>query len=870
LHQLFKHKLTNYTMRKFLALALFLTSATIFAQTTLEGKVVEAETNTPIPGVNIGIKETAIGTVTDFDGNFSVQTARTEGVLVLSYVGFETLELPYDGSTNFGTLTMEASAFGLDEVQIIASVAVDRKTPVAVSTISAETIQEKLGSQEFPEILKSTPGVYATKGGGGFGDAELRLRGFNSENIAVMINGVPVNDMENGRVYWSNWAGLSDVTSSMQVQRGLGASKVAVPSIGGTVNILSKTTDVVEGGSVSMSTGNDGYQKYGFSLSTGLLDNGFAATISGSQTSGFGFVDGTEFKGYSYFVNLSQQLNEDHKLSLTAFGAPQWHGQRQSREKIEVFRRSERGIKFNRDWGYRNGEVIHIQDNFYHKPQISLNHYWDITDITKLSTAAYASFGTGGGGGNGGVNKFGIGTPNDPSPYRNGYLQPVNVDKIVAENVALGALGSETFLYASRNDHSWYGALSTLSTEITSEIDFIGGIDLRYYEGRHFQEVTDLLGGQYVLETRDENRPNGFAAEVGDKINYHNDGLVLWEGGFAQGEYSNGIFSAFLSVAASNTSYKRIDYFNYSDSDPAQETDWVNFFGYSAKGGANYNITAEHNIFGNIGYFEKAPFFRDVFLNFQNIVNEDAENQKVFSAELGYGYRTENIRANVNVYRTLWKDRSFTQSFQGPDDQFFFANILGVDALHQGVEVDFTYRPFEKLTVTGMASIGDWTWQSNVTGVLVYDDEQNPINEDDPINVFVKDVPVGDAAQTSFGLGFEYEFLPQANIRADYNYYDRLFADFDPNDRNSADVPNPWEVPAYGLVDAGLTYGFDLGGMDATFIANVNNLFDTRYISDAQDVVEEDPQGNLYSDHTTAQVWYGFGRTYTVGAKIKF
>ena len=116
----------------------------------------------------------------------------------------------------------------LDEIVITqTSFAVDRKTPVAVSTIKADVIENKLGTQEFPEILKSTPGVYATKSGGGFGDGRLNLRGFNSENVAVMINGVPVNDMENGRVYWSNWAGLSDVTSAMQVQRGLGASKVS-------------------------------------------------------------------------------------------------------------------------------------------------------------------------------------------------------------------------------------------------------------------------------------------------------------------------------------------------------------------------------------------------------------------------------------------------------------------------------------------------------------------------------------------------------------------------------------------------------------------------------------------------------------------
>ena len=80
----------------------------------------------------------------------------------------------------------------------VADIAKDRKTPVAVSTIKEAQIIDKLGNQEFPEILNSTPSVYATKGGGGFGDSKLNIRGFAQENIAVMINGVPVNDMENG------------------------------------------------------------------------------------------------------------------------------------------------------------------------------------------------------------------------------------------------------------------------------------------------------------------------------------------------------------------------------------------------------------------------------------------------------------------------------------------------------------------------------------------------------------------------------------------------------------------------------------------------------------------------------------------------
>ena len=354
----------------------------------MTGTVTEAASGLPIPGANILIKGTANGTSTDFDGNFSI-SLNSGDVVVVTYVGFQKQEIEFNvenGETiNLGEIVLVADDSALDEIVITSySLAIDRKTPVAVSTIKAKDIETKLGSQEFPEILKSTPGVYATRAGGGFGDGRINLRGFESENVAVLINGVPVNDMENGAVYWSNWAGLSDVTRTMQVQRGLGASKVAVPSIGGTINIVTKTTDVEEGGNVMTTLGNDGYTKYGLSYSTGLLENGFAASVSAARTYGDGYVDGTEFNSVSYFVNLSKKFNDAHELSFTAFGAKQRHGQRQNRQLIADYQKSERGRKYNSDWGYLNGEVIHIEDNFYHKPQISLNHYWTINELSLI------------------------------------------------------------------------------------------------------------------------------------------------------------------------------------------------------------------------------------------------------------------------------------------------------------------------------------------------------------------------------------------------------------------------------------------------------------------------------------------------------
>ena len=537
---------------------LLLTVALIFstvamAQSTLTGTILDADLKSPLPGATVVEKGTSNGASTDFDGKFTLTTKKSSGELVISYVGYTSQTLAFSGNMDLGTIMLASSEVGLQEIQILASVAVDRKTPVAVSTIKAADIEMKLGTKEFPEILKSTPGVYATKAGGGYGDGRINLRGFQSQNVAVMINGVPVNDMENGRVYWSNWAGLADVTSSMQVQRGLGASKVAVPSIGGTINILSKTTDVEAGGNAYATLGNDGYTKIGVTYSTGLLENGLAATVSASKTDGDGYVDGTQFNAVAYFINVSKEFNANHKLSFTAFGAKQRHGQRQNSHLIETYRKSERGIKFNADWGYKNGQVTFQEDNFYHKPQISLNHYWTINEKTNISTALYASFGSGGGGGTGGdSSKFAFDSEGN-SDYRVGNYGPIAFDRIVAENEALGANGAETILRASRNDHRWYGILSTLKTDLTDNLVLLGGLDLRDYKGIHFTELTDLLGGRFFADNSNVNNPNA-QVQVGDKYSYYNDGLVRWMGLFSQLEYSKDKLAGFVSLAASSFS----------------------------------------------------------------------------------------------------------------------------------------------------------------------------------------------------------------------------------------------------------------------------------------------------------------------------
>ncbi len=295
------------------------------------GTVID-EFDDPMPGASVSVPGTNIATATDIDGNFKLSVPESAKTIRITFVGYKTMELK--PAADMGTIKLEVDAKTLSDVVVTQSIGKTRETPVAMSTISAETIEFKLGNQELLEVLKTTPGVYTRSEGGGYGDAKTRMRGFQSENVAMLINGIPVNDMEWGGVYMSNWANLSDVASSIQTQRGLGATIVSTPSIGGTINITTRTIDVEKGGSVWYGMGNDGLNQIGVKLSTGMMKNGWAVTVLGARKWADGYIQGTAYNAYSWFINVTKRINDSHQIGFTGFGAPQWHDQRNYNNEI--------------------------------------------------------------------------------------------------------------------------------------------------------------------------------------------------------------------------------------------------------------------------------------------------------------------------------------------------------------------------------------------------------------------------------------------------------------------------------------------------------------------------------------------------------
>src|SRR6056297_273213 len=753
-----------------------------FSQATVKGKLIDEETNEPLIGATVVVKNTTVGTSTELDGSFSLKIEPGKKDLKFSYVGYISKELTVNLSgsetKDLGTIRLKSSSIGLDEVKVVANFAKDRETPVAVSKIQPLQIEEKMGTKELPELLKSTPSVYATKQGGGFGDSRINIRGFSQQNIAVLINGVPVNDMEGGEVYWSNWANLADVTKTIQVQRGLGASKLAISSVGGTMNIITQSTDAERGGTVYQSIGNDGFNKTSFSLSTGLMDNGWAVTLQGSKSSGNGFVNATNFESYSYFFNISKRINENHRLSLTGFGAPQWHNQRSSPHQINDYRNHEEGIKYNSDYGYLNGDIYTTAYayNEYHKPQFYLNHYWKINNNTSLHTSTYASIGRGGGRRADGPMDHWI-ERDYPSgdPYEITQLTPqgyIDYDYVIDQNSSSNT-GSQAIMTMAKNEHDWYGILSTFNTKYAN-INITAGFDERNYKGYNYTEITNLLGGDYYLDDSNINRDPTKPLMEGAKINYYNLGEVLREGVFLQGEYVTSDYSAFLSSTVSNKSYRRVDYFQYEPGN--QKSSWENFLVYSVKGGFNYNINDQHNVFVNGGYFTRAPFFTTIFKNYTNEINKEAKLQKIHSTEAGYGFRSSKLKVDLTGFRTVWMDKTLTRTI---GDEF--ANITGLNAVHMGVELESTYKPTQKLSINGMFSMGDYRWDKNVIAD-VFNERQEYVGT---VSVYAKDIKRGNTALTTGYLGASYRVLPDLKIGADMYHAADIFAEFDIENRTT-------------------------------------------------------------------------------------
>jgi len=850
----------------FIALSLKLSGQEV----TFSGTITDGDTGEELIGASILVG--TVGTVSDYDGSFRIAVPKGIYDIEVSYVGYKSFVENVDLNEDVYK-PIRLKTFVLNEVVVTADIAIDRKTPIAFSNISTLKIEEELAAQDLPLLLNSTPGIYATQSGGGDGDARITIRGFNQRNMAVMLDGVPVNDMENGWVYWSNWFGLDLVTKTTQVQRGLGASKLAIPSVGGTINILTKGIDSKRSVRFRQEIGNDAYVRTTLGVSSGKLKNDWAFSFAGSYKERDGWVGGTFSKGWFYYGRIDKYIG-NHLVTLQGFGAPQSHGQRPFSVGLGLIDSSyavgqgidpslleeipfrDMGRQHNEHWGYLDGEAFSLRKNFYHKPQISLRHSWQINEDAFISNVAYLSLGNGGGTAN-----YDKGFPTVQDGPNRGLVdfdQAIELNKPSFFNPNGYA---DYFLRASVNNHFWTGLLSTLKKSWSDGFSTSFGVDGRYYEGLHYREVYDLLGS-----------PGGSSEglQVGDRFDYDYTGFVGWLGVFALAEKEWDRVTGFVNLSAANVSYRIEDYVKNAS------LDWVSIPGFTFKSGASFRLNDNQDLFMNMGYLSKAQRFNNVInqnrFGEELLVFNNYENERVRAIELGYKGRYEKIAYNINTYYTNWLNKPLDRpptvplDPSDPDSERIPINIPGIDAIHRGIEIDFAYKASSKLTIDGLLSVGDWFWNSGGEVSVQLPNGRDVFYEFDATGV-----KVGDAAQLQAGGQVRWAPFKGFYTKITGTYFGNHFANFQPETLQLENAQRQsWQAPNYSVYNFHTGYTRDIGKIKASLRFNILNLFDTTYISDARNNDGFVQIANNGFDARSASVHFGTGRQWNTSLTLSF
>ena len=908
-------------------IVLFMVTTGLFAQSVM-GTVFDANSR-PLEGANVVLEGTDLGDTANDSGAYAmIDVPAGTYDLIASFIGYSPITKTIvvgeeDVMTNF---ILEVSVVALSDVEVLASRASD-KTPVAYTNVTKEEMEVRLGSQDIPMILNTTPSVYATQQGGGAGDARINIRGFNQRNIAVMINGVPQNDMENGWVYWSNWDGVGDSAADIQVQRGLSAVNLATPSIGGTMNIITDPTSFEKGGKFKQEAGEGGFLKTTFNYNTGLMMNDKLA-LSGTivRKTGDGIIDGTWTDAWAYYLGASYAVSDKQRFELYAIGAPQRHGQNLYKQNIATYSQelagdidgydtdafaegnkfeTEAGRFFNQNvapidpsytgkqYWYMYGanttnryssNFLNERENFFHKPLVNLNHFLELNDKMRMSSVFYWSGGSGGGTGTyGSVSRMPAVEGERwyaSSPWTWDWNAEIaqNSDNI-DENFSTSENRSTGILRNSINRQDTYGLISKLNYVVNPELELQFGLDWRTAGIEHAREVRDLLGGDYYVDYADDNFEEGKVVRLGDIIAYHNETTVDWIGGFAQFNYNTDKMNLYGMGGVSSIEYSYQDWFTVEqelvEADPIQT--------YQLKGGVMYDVNSDMNVFFNTGLVEKAPILDNV-IDYSGNVASDPDNEKFLHNEFGVNYRFGKLGFNASAYMTDWQDRNLTKSVstgQGSSGDTDIIFLRGVNQKHSGVEIETNYMVNDMLDLMFVASFGNWKFDGDAEGTY----QENEYNSEGQVVGFstteyayaLDGLYVGDMPQTAYVLGVTLKPVKGLMVQAIHKTYDKNYSDWSPGAReydgtdDDADRSQVWEAPGYSKLDLHMSYKLpQVKGLDMTLNGHIFNVLDEVFVQDAVDNSRYNSYGSKAHLAHNAEVFLGTPRYANIGLTINF
>ncbi|MFL0353359.1 TonB-dependent receptor [Xanthomarina sp. GH4-25] len=809
---------------------IFSTVTAVSQETVVKGSVTEAISFEPIPSVTVTVEGTVLSVETDAKGEFQFleQVPLGEQVLHISKNGF--------ASKRYPIVVNEGQTLNITDMTLTKDVADANLFTISLS--DDELDSDDSGLDNISGLLQSSMDLFQRTAAFEFSSSFFKVRGLNSENGSVLINGIEMNKLYDGRPQWSDWGGLNDVLRNQELTTGLKPSSYNFGGILGTTNMIVRASQYREGGRITYSSSNRSYtNRVMGSYSSGLLDGGWAFTImAGRRWGNEGYQDGTLYDANSFFASVEKVINEKHSLNFTSIYTPNRRG-KSSPNTQEVY--DLKDIKYNEYWGWLDGEKKNSRIKEVVEPILMLNHYWDISSKTSLNTNIGYQFGKIG---NSRLDYGGGGNPSpayyqllpsyfladtDGPDYAGAYIAEQNfinggqVDwerildaNLTNNNPVNGEKPGAYVLYEDRSDDTQLSVNSIFNTEVNENILVNAAFTYKNLKSENFGEIIDLLGstvGYLNVDSfdgfqYDYQNPNRLVSE-GDKYRYNYNILSEVVSGYAQAQFKYSKVDFYLSASLTNTTYQRDGLWQnegYIKTDDAGNVlidnssgkgEKLSFTGIGAKGGLTYKITGKHLIDVNAGYITQAPSIRNTYSNSREnkSVVDNITEEKITSADISYIYRSPIVKAKLTGFYSKIEDANEVSFYYADgvtnasvvfnETSAFVQEILyGIDKQHIGAELGIQAQVTPTILLKGVASIGQYTYSNNPNLYLTSSSfsENGELGRTPTYTSNLKDYKIAGGPQQAYSVGFEYRDPDYWWFGATANFFSNTYVDVSP------------------------------------------------------------------------------------------
>lgn len=681
-------------------------------------------------------------------------------------------------------------------------------------------------------MMNSNSNVYTSNVGYLWSPVRFKFRAYSSQYSDIYMNGVQVNNLENGQFNYSTIGGMNDATRNQDAATPFEVNAFGMSSIGGSSNYDFRASNYAAGNKVTLSGLNRNYTlRAMYTYGTGLTKKGWAffGTVGYRWANmNTAAVDGTFYNSLGYFLSAQKVINENHSLNLATWGNPTERAQQGASTDEAYWLANDR--QYNPYWGYQNGEkrASRVVNNY--EPSVLLTWDYKINERMKLTTSAftkyakYSSTRLNYNGQNPAPDYWknfpsynydvwsNTGTADEYAAWeksRDYWMssirhRQIDFDKLYFANQQLNTTGHDAvyWIEAKHNDHLANSLGSTFDWSIDNSTKFQVGLQLANNKGYHYSTMEDLLGGAYFHNVNtyaqgryasndselqyDLNNPNGVVRE-GDKMRYDYDIISQNAKAWASFVKDKGISHNYLSVKMGATQMWRNGHMLNGFYDPAKG--WAKNASYGKSGKAHFldggfkvgstlNLGKGNSISMGVGYEARAPRASVAFESpeMNNNFVPNLKKEKIFSAELGYALNCSWARLNLTGYYTHTYDGTDWQNFYFDDvNSFTYVSLTGLEKDYYGAELGVTFKVTSNfdINVTGTMAEAKYTSNSRVDYML---STEGTTKQDICYNKGMRESGTPLAA-VSLGLSYRIKgwYLDLTG-----NYYDRIYLSYSP------------------------------------------------------------------------------------------